>query len=74
MRPREFRGQEVPEVLLSGHHEKIRSWRRRQALEMTLRRRPELLEKADLTAEDRRLLADIRAERPDPGASREREE
>jgi tRNA (guanine37-N1)-methyltransferase len=62
-RPREFRGDEVPEVLLSGHHENIRRWRRRRALETTLDRRPELLEKADLTEEDRRFLDEIRAER-----------
>ncbi|GFN23958.1 tRNA (guanosine(37)-N1)-methyltransferase TrmD [Thermanaeromonas sp. C210] len=55
-RPRSFRGLEVPEVLLSGDHEKIRIWRRKKALERTLLRRPDLLEKAPLTEEDRRLL------------------
>ncbi len=44
-RPREWRGRPVPEVLLSGHHEEIRKWRREQALELTRRRRPDLLEK-----------------------------
>jgi tRNA (guanine37-N1)-methyltransferase len=44
-RPALFRGWEVPDVLLSGHHEKVRAWRERQAIERTLRRRPELLEK-----------------------------
>jgi tRNA (guanine37-N1)-methyltransferase len=58
-RPREFRGLEVPEVLLSGHHENIRKWRRRRAIEATLRRRPDLLERADLDDEDRRLLKEI---------------
>ncbi len=60
-RPREFREEEVPEVLLSGHHENIRKWRRRRALEKTWRRRPELLERAALSAEDRRVLGEIRA-------------
>ncbi|MBI5501251.1 MAG: tRNA (guanosine(37)-N1)-methyltransferase TrmD [Deltaproteobacteria bacterium] len=55
-RPREFRGVEVPEILLSGHHEEIRRWRRREALRRTLERRPELLATAPLTGEDRELL------------------
>jgi len=55
-RPRSFRGLEVPEVLLSGDHERIRIWRRKKALERTLLKRPDLLEKAPLTEEDRRLL------------------
>jgi len=58
-RPRSFRGLEVPEVLLSGNHERIRRWRRQQALERTWRRRPDLLAKIELSPEDRRLLADI---------------
>jgi tRNA (guanine37-N1)-methyltransferase len=60
-RPREFRGMEVPEVLLSGHHENIRRWRRRQALARTLARRPEMLERAELTTEDRKVLAELKA-------------
>jgi tRNA (guanine37-N1)-methyltransferase len=63
-RPRVFRELEVPEVLLSGHHEKIRRWRRRQALARTLERRPELLERARLTAEDRELLRELRGGSP----------
>lgn len=55
-RPRVFEGREVPEVLLKGDHEKIRRWRRAQALTRTLDRRPDLLEKACLTKEDRGLL------------------
>jgi tRNA (guanine37-N1)-methyltransferase len=55
-RPAKFRDWEVPEVLLSGNHEQIRRWRRRAALQKTLRYRPELLEKAELSAEDRELL------------------
>lgn len=61
-RPREYRGLAVPEVLLSGHHEKIRLWRRRQALLRTLAARPELLAKASLTAEDKRILLEAMEE------------
>jgi len=61
-RPAEFQGWTVPEVLLSGDHARIASWRRRQALERTWRRRPDLLERADLTPEDRRALEAIRRE------------
>lgn len=52
-RPEDFRGLRVPEVLLSGHHQKIAQWRRRQSIERTCRRRPDLLEKAHLTPEER---------------------
>jgi len=55
-RPAKFREWEVPEVLLSGNHEQIRRWRRRAALQKTLRYRPELLEQAELSEEDRELL------------------
>jgi len=55
-RPRSYRGMEVPEVLLNGHHEQIRLWRRRQSLLLTLASRPELLSEAPLTDEDRVLL------------------
>lgn len=58
-RPRELRGLAVPEVLLSGHHERIRRWRRGKQLEATLRHRPDLLESAALSDEDRRLLAQV---------------
>jgi len=51
----------VPDVLLSGHHAEIERWRRRHALERTLRRRPDMLVAADLSAEDRRLLAEFEA-------------
>jgi tRNA (guanine37-N1)-methyltransferase len=60
-RPRVFNNQEVPEVLLSGDHEKIRVWRRTESLKRTLERRPDLLEKAKLTEEDRRILAKLKA-------------
>jgi tRNA (guanine37-N1)-methyltransferase len=59
-RPREYRGLEVPEVLLSGHHEEIRKWRRRQSLLRTLERRPELLHQAKLSREDKKILGEIR--------------
>ena len=61
-RPAEFRGLRVPEVLLSGDHGKVRRWRRRQALQATLERRPELLAGARLSREDRELLEEIEAE------------
>jgi tRNA (guanine37-N1)-methyltransferase len=59
-RPVEFAGLRVPDVLLSGHHGEVRRWRRRAALQRTLERRPDLLERADLDAEDRRVLEEIR--------------
>jgi len=59
-RPRVFRNQEVPAVLLSGDHEKIRVWRRTESLKRTLERRPDLLEKAKLTEEDKRILEKLR--------------
>jgi tRNA (guanine37-N1)-methyltransferase len=59
-RPVEFGGLAVPDVLLSGHHADVRRWRRRAALERTLDRRPDLLQRADLDAEDRALLDEIR--------------
>ncbi len=55
-RPRNFRGWEVPEVLLSGDHAQIARWRRQKSLEITLKRRPDLLKKAKLTEEDRKFL------------------
>jgi tRNA (guanine37-N1)-methyltransferase len=62
-RPAEFAGLKVPDVLLSGHHAEVRRWRRKTALARTLDRRPELLERADLDDEDRRLLDEILKER-----------
>jgi tRNA (guanine37-N1)-methyltransferase len=61
-RPRVFNGVEVPSILLSGDHEKIRLWRRAQSLRRTLKRRPDLLEKAELTEEDEALLDGIKSE------------
>lgn len=56
-RPPEFRGLDVPEILLSGHHAEVAKWRRRQNLVITARRRPDLLAKADLTEEERDWLS-----------------
>jgi tRNA (guanine37-N1)-methyltransferase len=61
-RPQSFRGWEVPEVLMGGNHEEIRRWRRKKALEKTLRNRPDLLEGAALTSDDTRVLKDLRRE------------
>jgi tRNA (guanine37-N1)-methyltransferase len=55
-RPEELRGMRVPDILLSGHHEKIRKWRKEQALRATLERRPELLATAELDEEARTML------------------
>jgi tRNA G37 N-methylase TrmD len=55
-RPPEFRGWGVPEVLLSGDHAKIETWRRQQSLLRTARRRPDLLAKAELDEQDRKFL------------------
>ena len=59
-RPAEFRGIKAPEALMSGNHEEIRRWRRQRALEKTLRNRPDLLEGAELSEEDRKFLAGIK--------------
>ncbi|HYL63492.1 MAG TPA: tRNA (guanosine(37)-N1)-methyltransferase TrmD [Candidatus Methylomirabilis sp.] len=57
-RPQSFRGWEVPETLISGNHEEIRRWRRRMAIEKTLRNRPGLLSVSSLSSADRKLLAE----------------
>jgi tRNA (guanine37-N1)-methyltransferase len=67
-RPRVFRGQPVPEVLLSGNHQQIRRWRRWEALKRTLQRRPDLLQRAGLNQEDRALLEAIQHATPGHGA------
>jgi tRNA (guanine37-N1)-methyltransferase len=80
-RPLEYRGVKVPDVLVSGHHAEVRRWRRRAALERTLERRPDLLERAGLDDESRALLDEVRRahERRDTAqertnTAREREE
>ena len=67
-RPADFRGWSVPEVLSSGNHEEIRQWRRRAALEKTLRNRPDLLQTArssenELSEEDKKMLDELSAQR-----------
>ena len=68
-RPATFRDQVVPEVLLSGDHEQVRSWRRHQALRQTFERRPDLLAKAELDEAQQRLVATWKRE---AAATRER--
>jgi len=55
-RPEEFRGMRVPEVLLSGDHEKVRKWRKAMSLKLTMERRPDLLKNYSLTREDEKIL------------------
>lgn len=61
-KPAEYLGMEVPEVLLSGHHEKIRQWRRYMALETTRQRRPDLYEKITLTKKDKKIMVQMEKE------------
>ncbi|HHV50110.1 MAG TPA: tRNA (guanosine(37)-N1)-methyltransferase TrmD [Candidatus Avimonas sp.] len=61
-RPAVWEGREVPEILLSGHHEKIAEWRREQSLIRTFRLRPDLLEHAELTDKDRKFLEKLKME------------
>lgn len=58
-RPAEWEGRAVPDVLLTGHHANIAKWRREQSLSRTLRLRPDILENAELTDEDRRYLGQL---------------
>jgi tRNA (guanine37-N1)-methyltransferase len=62
-RPAVFRGRAVPDVLLSGHHAEIERWRRTERVRRTWERRPDLLETADLTGEERRELDELRRSR-----------
>ncbi len=64
-RPADYRGWRVPPVLLSGNHAQIARWRREQALLRTLQRRPDLLERAELSERDRRFLAEQTPKPPD---------
>ena len=59
-RPRVFKGDEVPPVLLSGDHKKIRLWRRAQSIKRTLEKRPDLLERANLSEIDKSLLEEVK--------------
>src|SRR5512134_2358586 len=60
-KPLEFRGWKVPEVLASGNHAKIEQWRREQALARTYARRPDMLEKADLSKKDKKYIEDLKS-------------
>lgn len=57
--PQEFMGRKIPEILISGHHKNIEKWKREQSLITTKQKRPDMLEKADLTDADRRFLAEF---------------
>ncbi len=61
-RPEEYRGMRVPKILLSGDHKRIASWRRKEILRRTLKRRPDLLEEIKLSNEDKRLIKEIKGE------------
>ncbi|MDO8281853.1 MAG: tRNA (guanosine(37)-N1)-methyltransferase TrmD [Thermodesulfovibrionia bacterium] len=61
-RPREFRGLGVPEVLISGNHKDIETWKRKEALRKTMQMRPELLKKNNLTDLDKKLISEIEEE------------
>lgn len=62
-RPREFLGLSVPEILTSGNHAEIKKWRRKQALKKTFENRPDLLEKMELTKEEKIFLEELKNER-----------
>ena len=61
-KPVDYRGWKVPEILVSGHHANIARWRRKEALRRTLKCRPDLLAKLQMTAEDKKLMAEIAEE------------
>ena len=63
-RPEVFEGQQVPDVLCSGNHQMIDKWRREQSLKRTLEKRPDLLEKVDLSDEDKKILEKIKNDVP----------
>ena len=60
-RPADYRGMKVPDTLISGNHEEIRRWRRREAVQKTARNRPDLLERVALSAEDKQLVETLSA-------------
>ena len=62
-RPQSFRGWDVPETLMSGNHEEIRRWRRKKALEKTLRNRPELLGRNSLSSDEQKFLKTLEEKR-----------
>lgn len=64
-RPRVFNGYSVPDILLSGNHKNIKNWREKQSLKTTLEKRPDLLEKKDLSSEQQKYLNEIQSELDD---------
>ena len=64
-RPREYHGRCVPEILFSGDHAKIAAWRRRESLRITFERRPDLLEKANLSEDDWAFIDALKAQKKD---------
>src|SRR5574339_435013 len=62
-RPPEFRGWQVPDILLSGDHAKIDKWRREQALARTLHKRPDMLEEADLSEADKKFIENLKSKK-----------
>jgi tRNA (guanine37-N1)-methyltransferase len=70
-RPADYRGWKVPEILLSGNHAEIARWRREQIIHRTMERRPELLEKANLGNEDKRLVKRLTTNRSQDNKHRE---
>lgn len=61
-RPADFRGLTVPEALMSGNHKKIEQWRQKESLKRTLLRRPDMLEKMELTEEQKKVVAQLKEE------------
>lgn len=60
--PSEWQGRNVPDILLSGHHAKVDAWRREKSLERTLKRRPDMLENAELSDKDKAFLSKLKKE------------
>lgn len=71
-RPIEFEGMRVPEILTSGDHAAMERWRRKEALRRTLERRPDLLDKLELTYQDQVLLAELTGQEPPPDPRKKR--
>ena len=65
-RPPEFRGWKAPEVLLSGDHAKVEKWRREQALQRTFRKRPDMIEKAELSDKDKAFIESLKGQETPP--------
>ena len=70
-RPADWRGREVPDVLVSGHHQAIERWRQRERLRRTLERRPDLIARASLTDDEQRALAEVQDELRTRGVGRD---